>query len=135
MAHAVYPGQGTTLQIGSNTLVQVTEISGPEMSVGAKDKTNLSDVAIRMRPQLPAGGTVSFTIQYDPTEATHTALTTLIATWPQVYSTCIITFPVATGHASTFQAFLTKFAPKGMNEEDNLEADLELTLDGLPTWT
>lgn len=129
----VWVGQGTTLTIATVVQVQVTEISGPEIAVGAKDKTNLSDVAIRMRPQLPSGGTVTFTIQYDPTSTVHQALTTLAVTWPQALSTCIITFPTTGSHTWTFSAFVTKFAPKGMNDEDNLEADLEMTIDGVPT--
>ena len=49
---------------------------------------------------------------------------------------CKLVFPTATGtHNAAFSALLTKFAPKGMNEEDNLEADIELTLTGAITWT
>jgi hypothetical protein len=128
----VWVGQGTTLTIATVVTVQVTEISGPELAVGAKDKTNLADVAIRMRPQLPSGGTISFTIQYDPTSTVHQALTTLVVSWPQALSACILTWTSTASHTWTFNAFITKFAPKGMNEEDNLEADLEMTIDGVP---
>ncbi len=135
---AINVGQGTILKMTiSSTLTaiaQVLEIEGPGMSVGIKDNTNLSSTAKRKRAQLPDGGTISATIQYDPADATHVFLTTTIGTWPQPVNACELDFTSAT-HKATFNAILTKFAPKGMNTEDNLEADIELEIDGVPTWS
>jgi hypothetical protein len=135
---AVNVGQGTILQATiSSTLTaiaQVLEISGPEITVGAKDKTNLADVAKRYRAQLPDGGKVTFSIQYDPVSTTHAALYTMVTTWPQQLVAWKMIFNTVSGtDTALFNAFVTKLSPKGMNQEDNLEADVELQLDGLPT--
>jgi hypothetical protein len=133
---AINVGQGTILTIATVVTTQVIEIDGPEATVGTKETTNLSSTVKTYRAQLPDGGTVSATIQYDPVAASHTALTTLINTWPAQPVACIITFnTVATTDKATFSAILTKFKPKGMNEEDNLEADIEFKVTGLVTWS
>ncbi len=139
MPTAVYAGQGTVLKMTiSSTLTaiaQVTEIDGPGMSTGTKETTNLASTIITRRAQLPDPGTISATIQYDPTDATHTFLTTTAGSWPQAAVACEIDFPVSTTHKAAFSAILTKFAPKGMNEEDNLEADIELQVTTAITWS
>jgi hypothetical protein len=137
---AINVGQGTILKMTISSsltaIAQVVEISGPEVTVGKKEKTNLSDVAVRKRAQLPDGGTVSFTIQYDPADSTHTALTTAVNSWPQAAVVWNQIFNTVAGtDKAVYTAFITKFAPKGMNQEDNLEADLELEIDGVPTWS
>ena len=137
---AIYPGQGTTLSatISSSltALVQVLEVDGPEATVETKGTTNLSSTAKSYRAQLPDGGTVSATVQYDPAATTHQFLTTTINTWPQQPVTWAVAFPQITGsHGASFSAILIRFKPKGMNEEDNLEADIELKITGLVTWT
>ena|SRR5271166_4595728 len=137
---AVNVGQGTILKMTiSSTLTaiaQVLEISGPDVSVGAKDKTNLSDVVKRYRAQLPDMGKVTFSVQYDPADSTHQALTTAVNTWPQAPVIWNQIFNTISGNdKAVYSAFLTKFSPKGMNQEDNLEADIELQIDGLVTWS
>jgi hypothetical protein len=136
---AVNFGQGTVLKATISSVLtaiaQVLEITGPEVNVGSKDKTNLGDVSKRKRPQLPDSGPVSFSIQYDPADATHTFLTTQVNTWPQPLEVWEVDFNTGSPHKASFLAFLSKFGPKGMNEEDNLEADCELVIDGLVTWT
>jgi hypothetical protein len=137
----VYAGQGTILKLtisaALTAIAQVLEIGGPEASIGVKDTTNLSHVAKRKRPQLPDGGSITATIQYDPADTTHAALTTAIGQWPTPTAAAEIDWPVGTPgtHKAAFSCFLTKFAPKGMNEEDNLEADIELEIDGVVTWS
>jgi len=136
---AINVGQGTVFKMTiSSTLTaiaQVLDIDGPEVSVGVKDKTNLGDTSKRKRAQLPDSGSVSLSIQYDPADTTHTFLTTTVNTWPQVNNACEIDFNTSGSHKASFNAFIKKFKPKGMNEEDNLEADIELEIDGLVTWT
>jgi hypothetical protein len=137
---AINVGQGTVLKATiSSTLTviaQVTEIDGPAVEVGAKETTNLASTSKTYRAQLPDSGTVSFTIQYDPANTTHTQLTAWANTWPQTLIVWNVLFNTTGGSdTAAFSAFLTKFKPKGMNEEDNLEADVELKLSGLVTWS
>jgi hypothetical protein len=137
---AINVGQGTVLSttIGSTltAITQVVEVDGPEVTVGSKETTNLASTFKSFRAQLPDGGSVSATIQYDPASTTHTALTTAINIWPQQPVAWKVLFNTAAGtDSATFNAFLTKFKPKGMNEDDNLEADIEIKLVNLPTFS
>jgi hypothetical protein len=138
---AVNVGQGTILQATITSsltpIFQLLEGDGPEVSVPKKDKTNLGDVLRRYRAQLPDLGEANFTVQYDPADGTHHFLVTQILIWPQPIIAWKLIFNTASGTAgATFQAFLNKFSPKGYNQEDNLEADIGLTLDGVAfSWT
>jgi hypothetical protein len=140
MATQVYYGQGAVLSMTIATVMtamaQVVELEGPGLAVGIKPTSNLGSTSIQKRGQLPDGGTVSGTLQFDPTDVTQTFMTTLIQTWPQPLTAGQITFPMVTGtHKVTFNSILTKFKIKGMNQEDNLEADFELEISGLPVWS
>jgi hypothetical protein len=136
---AVNVGQGTILRITiSSTLTavaQVLDITGPGITVEKIKKTNLADVAVRYRAGLPEGDPCTYTIQYDPADATHQALITAASTWPQQLMACTETYNTIGGaDKATFNAFVSKFSPKGMNQEDNLEADVELQPDGIPVF-
>ena len=134
-------GQGTAILSATvatvlTPIAQVTEITGPEVTVGTTETTNLASLFKEWRAQLPDGGTVGFTIQYDPAGATHTQIASWVNLWPQQLVPWEITFPTIGGtNKAAFSAFVTKFAVKGMNEDDNLEADCELKISGPVTWT
>jgi|SRR6516162_6489662 len=134
---AVNVGQGTILKMTITTLTaiaQVVEIDGPDITVPSIDKTNLADVIHRYRAGLPDSGKVTATIQYDPADATHVALTTAANQWPQAPVVWNQVFNTTGGpHMMAYTAFLTKFHPKGMNSDDNLEADIEMQIDGAVT--
>jgi len=137
---AVYAGQGTVLKatIASTltAIAQVLEMEGPGIQVGTKETTNLASSIKTYRGQLPDPGTLTATIQYDPADTTHQFLASQVLLWPQPAIAWAMVFPVAAGtHEATFNAVLTKFAPKGFNEEDNIEADIELQLTGAVTFT
>ncbi len=136
---AIVPGQGTILKTVVNTnantaIFQLVEMDGPTAETGSKEITNLGDVVKKYRAQLPDAGEITGTIQYDPADATHHELTLMINAWPQAARAWVEVLPTANNSALTFSAFLTKFSPKGMNEDDNLEADISLKLTGLITW-
>jgi hypothetical protein len=131
---AINPGQGTILHFGASGLSQVVEVDGPEATVETKSTVNLSSTKKTYRALLPDGGTVSATIQYDPADLTHQALTTAINAWPQAPTSCSVVFNTLNTSTATFSAILVKFKPKGMNEEDNLEAEIELKITGTVTW-
>jgi hypothetical protein len=124
-----------TISSTLTAIAQVLELEGPGMSVGTIKTTNLASTVHTKRAQLPDPGTISATIQYDPADSTHTFLTTTAGTWPQPLVAGEIDFAATGSHKAAFSAILTKFAPKGMNQEDNLEADIELELSGAITWS
>ncbi len=133
---SVNVGQGAVLKATiSSTLtpiVQVKNITGPEITVGAGDKTNLADVMHRFRPQLPSPGKLTFAIQHDPADTTHQWLYDQVFLWVQPYVAWALILNTATGTAGfTFSAFITKFGESEMNQDDDLMADLELQVDGL----
>ncbi len=137
---AVNVGQGTILKMTiSSTLTaifQCKEIDGPDVTVPDIDKTNLADVFRRKRAGLPDPGKMTFTIQFDPADATHVALLAAVLPWPQASVAWTLTFNTQSGTAhAAFNAFISKWHMQGMNQEDNLEAELELTLDTLPVFT
>lgn len=136
---AINAGQGTVLKFTiSSTLTaitQVVEVDGPDATVGTKETTNLSSTSKSYRATLPDGGTVTATIQYDPADTTHEALTTAINAWPQAAVGASITFNTTGSHGAAFNCILTRFKPKGMNQEDNLEADIEFKITGVVTWS
>jgi hypothetical protein len=140
MPTAVYAGQGAilkaTISATLTPIAQVLEMEGPGMQTSTKETTNLSSVVKTYRSQMPDPRTLSAPIQYDPTDTTHQYLTSQLLLWPQPASAWELVFPVAGGtHMASFNAVLTKFSVKGMNQEDNLEADIELQLTGMPTFT
>jgi hypothetical protein len=135
---AIHVGQGTILKFtvgGTLTAVsQLLEVDGPEATVETKETTNLASTSKSYRAQLPDGGNVSGKVQYDPGDTTHQAFTTAINQWPQAPIACSLVFNTATISTAAFSAILTKFKPVGMNEEDNLEAEIEWKITGLVTW-
>jgi hypothetical protein len=136
---AINVGQGTILSATISTLTaiaQVLDIDGPGVKVGTKSTVNLASTIQTFRAQLPDPGELTFTIQYDPANTTHQFLTTAAMTWPQQPVVWSITFNTTSGsHGASFSAIVTDFKPKGMNEEDNLEADVTLKLTGTITWS
>ncbi len=137
---AVNVGQGTilkmTISASLTAIAQVTEIEGPEVTVPAIDKTNLSDVYKRWRPGLPEPGKVSFKIQFDPADTTHQALSTAANTFPQPIVAWTITYNTQSGTAhDSFTGFVSSYKKTGMNQEDNLTGELEIQMDSLPVPT
>lgn len=125
---AVVPGMGATLSINSVVVVQVVSISGPNFKVSEIPTTHLGSHRVESRPGLFDPGDLSFSIQYDP--ALHTALVTLITAdvADQDAKSCVLTW--ADESTCTFVAYLTAFAPGGMEEDGNLSADVTVRLDG-----
>jgi len=137
---AVNVGQGTILKVTiSSTLTavfQLLEVDGPGAEIGTKETTNLGSTVKTFRAQLPDPGELSFTVQYDPSDTTTTqALQAMVMTWPQAAVVWNLIFNTSPSHSWAFSAILTGFKPKGMNEDDNLEADLKLKLTGAITFT
>ena len=137
---AINPGQGTIVKMTiSSTLTvvaQVVEGSGGGITVPKVKTTNLASVTQVFRAGLPEGEEFSFTIQYDPTNAQHEAIIAAAASWPQVPVNWEVIFNTAAGTDNVqFSCFVTKFSPKGMNQDDNLEADVSIQPVTIGTFT
>lgn len=139
MAHATKTvlAKGTTLQLSIGgvftTVAQMVDIDGPEMSVGTVSTVNLNSVAQTKRPTLPDGGTVSGTLQYDPEDPTHTALFNLI--WASDVESWKLNYPDGPQSTHAFDGILTKLKPTGMENEELLEAEFEITVTGVVVMT
>ncbi len=135
---AVNVGQGAilkaTISASLTAIFQCKNITGPEVTVGAGDKTNLADVIHRFRAQLPSPGKVTFAIQYDPADSTHQWIYNQVFIWPQQNVAWSLILNTLTGTAGfTFSAFITDFAMEEMNQDDDLMANVELQIDGVIT--
>lgn len=134
---AVIPGHGTLLKITiSSVLTNVAQrvtIDGPEMSVGTAETTNLDSTWKTYRPTIPDGGTLSGTLQYDPNDASHEFLFTMISSPPQAGVVMNLVFKDTT--VAAFTGILTKLKPTGMEVEENLEAEFEIKVSGPITIT
>ncbi len=135
---AIVPGQGTIIKavINSNAtaIFQMVEIDGPTAETGTIETTNLANVNKTYRAQLPDAGEITGTGQLDPADATQQFLMAAINAWPQPLVVWSVVWPTAHNSNASFSAVVTKFSPKGMNEDDNLEFDFGLKLSGTLTW-
>lgn len=132
---AIHPGQGTVLQVGTGAISQVVEIDGPRIVVPTKPTPELASQWGTHRALIPEGGALRALIQYDPNDETHYYLTWAISQYPQQPQVCGVTFNCSPPSAVSFQALVTEFNPQGMNQEDNLEAWIELKVTGPVTWS
>lgn len=113
------------------TIAQRVTIDGPEMSVGTAETTNLDSTWKTFRPTIPDAGTISGTLQYDPKDASHAFLFTLIDT--PVANAMNLVF--RDGSIAAFSGILTKLKPTGMEVESNVEAEFEIKVSGPITIT
>jgi hypothetical protein len=116
------------------TIAQVVSFSGPTFQVASIETTNLSDTAKKYRPGISDSGEMKFDLNFDPADAGHTGLKTLIET-PAVAS-WQISFPTAT-HATlfTFDGFPTGMEVGGGGPEDKVTASLTIKITGTVTVT
>lgn len=129
--------KGTALQLSIatvfTTIAGVTEISGPDAEVQTFDATALDGGAGREHEPTGyvEGGTVSWSMFFDPVAATLQALTDLITT-PAVASWKLKWSDSATTEWP-FSGILTKCTPSA-SLDDGLKADGELKLDGIVSY-
>lgn len=129
--------KGTAIQLSIastfTTIAQVYELTGPGPEVGRFEWTNLGSGTGRRK--LPTGyvdgGTVSWSMFFDPVAATLQALTALITT-PAVASWKVI-WSDAASTEWPFSAILVGLEPKA-TLDDGLKCDCEADLDGLVTY-
>ena len=116
-------------------IAEVTTINGYKLKADMKDVTSHGSASAyhEMIPTLKSAGTVTFTINYVPTAATHkNAAGGLIYAFDQKLKRSFqLNFPDATT-VWACQGFVSDFAPKEP-VGDQLSADVTITLTGVPT--
>lgn len=132
MASPAISAQGITLGIsdGIGGFTQITGIStfnGPGGSAAVIDVTDLSSVAKEKRMGVPDEGSLSFTLRYNPAEASHIALRA--ARSAQTNTSFQLTFTDATNTTWTFFAYVTTFTVQG-GVDAVVEANVTLEING-----
>ncbi len=133
---------GTLLKIGDGgdpetftTIAEVSNISGPGLSLDTIDVTHHSSTAgwREFVGGLLDAGEVSFDINYLPTDATHDASTGLIKDMTdRTVRNFQLVFPDASNTTWSFSALVTGFEPSEPID-DKLAASVSLKLTGQPT--
>lgn len=129
--------KGTELQLSIASvfteIAQVYELSGPGPDVGRFDATALDSGTGREKEVtgFVDGGSISWSMFFDPVAATLQALTDLITT-PAVASWKII-WSDSANTAWPFSAILTGCEPKA-TLDDGLKCDCSAELDGIVTY-
>lgn len=140
-------GEGTLLQISISssfvTVAQRTTIGGPKATVASIPTTNLDSTSKTYRPsRQPDSGELDLHVFVDPNDTnSHQTLMSRvvpqgsITTAPPVDSWKLIFNDGNTTPANaTFSGFLTAFELDGMEEEQNLGANITIKLTGPIAW-
>ncbi len=127
-------GDGATPETFT-TVLEVLDISGPELASDTEDATNQSspggyeDAIVTILRT----GNVTFSVQYKPTSPTHNAATGLIADWKnRVRRNWQLVFPDPSSTTWSFTAYVIRFAPRAP-VKGKLTAEVTLKLVGQPT--
>lgn len=135
------PGLGTLLQMGTGaspeiftSIAEVFDIVGPALKADTVESTHLADTWKGFKITLKDGGTVKFTVNFLPTDATQGLSTgVLVAFENGTLKNWRIVWSDANATVWQFAAFVTDFQAKapltGM-----LRADISLKLDGIPAF-
>ena len=100
--------KGFTLKIGSTAVGLLQSLSPGARTMGSAEQTHLGSSMREFRSTIGDAGEFSFTVLYDPKDATHATLEAKIESG--VTETWVITGSQATAASTwTFSAFLTSF--------------------------
>jgi len=134
---------GSLLKIGDGgnggesftTVAEVTEISGPALSLDTEDGTHHGSTGgwEEVIPTILRSGEVTFTIQYDPTDGTHDATTGLLKDMDdKTLRNFQLVFPDGSSTTWSFSAYVTGFEPS-MPVDGKFTAACALKISGEPT--
>jgi hypothetical protein len=113
-----------------NFLVSITP---PDFVVGNADISNLAKNIVFKRPTVGDPGECGFVVQFGYQDTTHSALKTLLLTYPQPQNTgWQITLP--DGTTSTFTGFLTSFKEDEVEQTNPVEAEGSIMLTSIPVY-
>lgn len=123
---------GTQLQKGSTPIAEVTNITGPGLSVDTIDVTShdSADGYEELVAGIIRSGEVTLDLNFMPANATHKALVTDLAS--RQANTYSLVFPDTAQTTWSFSALVTGFSP-GAPYDGKLSASVTLKLTGKPT--
>ena len=135
---AVVAGEGTIFKCcasdGTSTPSAVAEVVSVSlsMSLAEVETTNLSSSTKTYRySNLPEGGTCDITLNFDDDDTSQAVIENAITTPANL--DCVIQFSDSTSNTRTFTAFPTKFNYSGMQNEQNLQAEVSFRIVGAVT--
>ena len=131
---SVYPGEGSMLEVSLDgtaytEVTQLVSVDPFDYSNEAVDLPGLARISKTNRPgKQPDYGNLSFSILYDPADASHIIIDGMLADPVESFwrFTDTETSPTTWIGSGT----LTKFAITGIAEEENMGADVEVKLSG-----
>jgi len=133
---AKYSAYGTTFTVAGAAVVQVSNISGPGLSLDTVDVTSHDSTGgwEEVVGTILRSGEVKLDIVYDPNAATHKnaangLLAKLIA---KTVAACTLVFPSTPAVTWTFNALVTGFEPSA-SVDGALTASVTLKISGAPT--
>ena len=133
---AKYSAFGTLFKRGAVTIAQVTDISGPGLTLDTEDVTTHDSTGAweEVVATILRSGEVTLSIQYDPNAATHKnaaggILADLVGRASTTYS---LVFPSSPTVTWSFTAFCTGFEPTAP-VDGALTADVTYKITGQPT--
>lgn len=133
---AKYSAFGTELKRGATSIAQISNISGPGLSLDVEDVTSHDSTGAweEVVATILRSGEVSFDIVFDPAAATHKyaagGLThDMVARVAQTYS---IVFTDTAATTWSFSAFVVGFEPS-MPHDGALTASVKMKITGAPT--
>lgn len=133
---AKYDAFGTLFKRGVTTIANVSNISGPGLSLDVEDVTSHDSTGAweEVVGTILRSGDVTLELVYDPAHATHKnasggLLYDLASRTSQAYS---ITFPDTANTVWSFTAFVTGFEPSA-DVKGALTATVKLKITGQPT--
>jgi len=132
---AKYSAFGTALKRGAVEIAQVTNISGPNLSLDTVDVTEHDGTGWEeVVATILRSGEVTFDIVFDPNAATHKNASggILYDLTTRTSTTWSIVFPTTPAVTWSFTAFVTAFAPS-MPVDGALTASCTLKITGQPT--
>lgn len=128
-------GFGVVLKINDVAIAEVKDVSGPGLSRDAVEKTHHGSPNMwrEFIKGLKDGGEITFTVNYDPSAATHSVATGIPSDFADdiTISTISITWPDGTTVWS-FPGIVTDFEPNPQLD-DMFEADITIKVAGEPT--
>lgn len=125
-------GLKTQFILGTNTIGQVASISppGPTRETVDVEDLNPTDEFKKKLIGLIDGGDMSFTINFDPENATHQACEA--ALYSGAEQTCKIKYKSGKGY--TFKGYVIGFAPQEITAGDVMQAEVTIAVTSKPTY-
>jgi len=134
---AYTPGKGTHLQLSIASvftdIAQVTKLTPPSMEMGTTETTHLLSAWKEFIGNMPDGGEVQFTIEFDPAGTTHQSLFSKFAaggleSWKVIFA------DIGTAEFD-FVGIISKFAIDEVNFDGVVTASLTIKISGAITFT